>query len=128
MKIDCKVTSNFLKEYERMCSTVKTGCDKCPIEALGSLELLCGQKLQGYPEKCLEVVQKWSDEHQQVNLLEYILDKFPNIPLDSSGSPRSACPKDFGYEDPRDFCVGDSEKCKLCFESIIVHDGAKSDK
>ena len=51
----------FAKTMKRMCD--RTGCDKCPLNALDSNTVFCFQVVLNNPEKADEIVSKWASEH-----------------------------------------------------------------
>ena len=63
-----------------------------------------------YPEKAIEVVQKWSDEHPQRTYLSEFLKNYPNAPLEDGGTPKGVCPHTLGLTDIDD-CDDNCIKC-----------------
>lgn len=100
--IDCSKTANYLSERLRMTKRSKyNGCDikcsECPLSYTnnGTSEFMsCTTFEMYYPEKAIEVVQKWSDEHPQKTYLTEFLKNYPNAELDH-GVPR-VCLKKLG--------------------------------
>lgn len=122
--IDCSKTKNYFAEKQRMTKRAenglcKLGCSNCPLcyvnndkgQSCTAFEML-------YPEKAIEAVQRWSDEHPQKTYLSELLKIFPNIPLSDDGTPKSLCPFELG--------VTMTEKCNNeCVEcwNRIIEDG-----
>lgn len=78
---------DYLKTVKRMCNFY-TYCSKCPLgEAGNSDELDCGEYESDYPEKAVEIVEKWAKENPQKTYLSGLLEKFPNAELNSEGYP-----------------------------------------
>lgn len=79
-EIDCSIAVNFAEEYTRMCAS-QTKCNKdCPMYVDGLDCPICMQN----PQKAVEAVQKWSDEHPRekvVTYLDKLLEVFPNAPI-----------------------------------------------
>lgn len=71
-----------------------------------------------YPEKVIEIIQRWSNEHPQKTYLTDLLEKYPNIPLDNNGKPSYVCPHDLGLMSVED-CKKDSNKCVECWNQPI---------
>lgn len=98
--IDCTKTTNYFNEKLRMTKRTKNGlckikCSNCPLGSDNNGEgLLCPTFEMYYPEKAIEVVQKWSDEHPQKTFLTEFLKNYPNAELDH-GVPK-VCLKKLG--------------------------------
>lgn len=98
--IDCSKTANYLSEKLRMTKRIKNGlckikCSNCPLCSNNNGEgLSCPTFEMYYPEKAIEVVQKWSDEHPQRTYLSEFLKNYPNAELDH-GVPK-VCLKKLG--------------------------------
>lgn len=116
--IDCTKTINYFNEKLRMTKRTKKGlcetsCSDCPLynENNGTSEgLSCGCLEMHYPEKAIEIVQKWSDAHPQKTFLTEFLKNYPNAPLDDDGAPKGVCPHALGLTDIDD-CDGNCVKC-----------------
>lgn len=73
----------------------KIKCSNCPLCSNNNGEgLSCPTFEMYYPEKAIEVVQKWSDEHPQKTFLTEFLKNYPNAELDH-GVPK-VCLKKLG--------------------------------
>ena len=100
--IDCSKTENSFAEKRRMVKLQKRGvcrvkCEECPLGSIDNGEcIVCSDFETLYPEKAIEAVQRWSDEHPQKTYLTDLLEKYPNIPLDNNGKPSYVCPHDLG--------------------------------
>lgn len=100
--IDCSKTENYLAEKRRMTKRTRKGlckidCFVCPLcsENNGTSGLVsCTTFEMLNPEKAIEIVQKWSDEHPQKTYLTELLEKYPNAELDH-GVPK-VCLKKLG--------------------------------
>lgn len=100
--IDCSKTENYFAEKARMTKKDKLGrcklyCGECPLNNKNngtSENLLCGAFEAIYPQKAIEFVQKWSDEHPQKTFLTELLENYPNAELDH-GVPK-VCLKKLG--------------------------------
>lgn len=98
--IDCSKTKNYLSEQARMTKSSDVGvcrisCNHCPLSRFNNdEEMLCTELELTHPEKAIEIVQKWSDEHLQKTYLTELLEKYPNAELDH-GVPK-VCLKKLG--------------------------------
>ena len=100
--IDCSKTQNYFNEKLRMTKRTKNGlckikCSNCPLYSKnnGTFEgVSCTEVEMYYPEKAIEIVQKWSDEHPQRTYLSEFLKNYPNAELDH-GVPK-VCLKKLG--------------------------------
>nr|WP_303667679.1 hypothetical protein [Ruminococcus bromii] len=69
-----------------------------------------------YPEKAIEIVQKWSDEHPQKTYLSELLKNHPNTLLNDDGTP-TFCPYRLGLMGADD-CRKDGN-CVKCWNQPI---------
>lgn len=91
MKIDCSKTIDFIKEKKRMCKNEI--CLTCPLsKSNNEKNLHCRTFMAEYPEKIVEIMQKWSDEHPQKTYKDDFFEKFPNSEKEGNGYPVVACP------------------------------------
>lgn len=124
--IDCSKTENYFAEKVRMMKRAKNGlcklgCSNCPLCSINNNK---GQSCTAfemlYPEKAIEIVQRWSDEHPQKTFLTELLKNYPNIPLDDDGAPKGVCPHALGLTDIDD-CNGNCAECWN--QHIPIEDG-----
>lgn len=86
--IDCSKTKNYLSEQARMTKSSDVGvcrisCNHCPLSRFNNdEEMLCTELELTHPEKAIEIVQKWSDEHPPKTYLTEFLKNYPNAELD----------------------------------------------
>lgn len=97
MKIDCSKTINFFKEKRRMCNSCNdvVGCENCPLHIYlneMNIDSYCEYFVSVHPEKAVEIVQKWSDEHSQKTYKDDFFEKLPNAEKGVKGYPRIGCP------------------------------------
>lgn len=127
--IDCSKTENYFNEKLRMTKRTKNGicktkCSDCPLCSKNNgtsegLSCVCFEMI--YPEKAIEIVQKWSDEHPQRTYLTELLKHYPNISLDDNGTP-NFCPYRLGLMSIDD-CRKD-RNCVQCWnQTIPIEDG-----
>ena len=114
MKIDCSKTVNYLKESYRLCESYYHNCGKCPLHpAYNGMSCGCRDLATYHPEKTVEIVQKWSDEHPQKTRLEDLLEKYPNANADNV--VKNICTHTLGYE------KGDCDfgRCEDCWSMPV---------
>lgn len=133
--IDCSRTENYFAEKQRMTKkhklnhggyACKLNCADCPLSHLnnGSGDtMLCSDFERIYPEKAIEIVQKWSDEHPQKTYLSELLERFPNISLDNDGTP-NFCPYRLGLMSIDD-CRNDGN-CVMCWNQPVPIEESES--
>lgn len=119
--IDCSKTENYFAEKLRMTKAYESGfcrirCEHCPLDKKNSGEdVSCIQLELKHPERAVEIVQRWSDEHPPKTYLTELLKNYPNTPLDDDGAPKSLCPHALGLVEIDD-CDGN---CAECWNQII---------
>lgn len=131
--IDCNITKNYFAEKRRMTKTHKVNdttylcsidCAKCPLHlSKNDLDdkMSCYDFEIGYPEKAIEIVQQWSDEHPQKTYLTELLKIFPNTPLNDDGTPKGICLHELGATS-LDNCEVDNA-CAECWNQPCLEDG-----
>lgn len=67
-----------------------------------------------YPEKAIEIVQKWSNEHPQKTYLSEFLKAYPNTLLNDAGLPKNVCLYNLGLTDCRN-----DRNCVNCWNQPI---------
>lgn len=121
--IDCTKIANYFAEKRRMTKRTKNGlckikCSNCPLCSNNNGEgLSCPTFEMYYPEKAIEIVQKWSDEHPQRTYLSEFLKNYPNARLRTDGTLKSACLYDLGLMSLDD-CRKD-HNCVKCWNQPI---------
>lgn len=117
--IDCSKTENYFAEKRRMTKRCELGCSNCPLNKDKILSCIAFQML--YPEKAIEIVQKWSDEHSQKTYLTELLKSFPSTPLGDDGTPEIICPHHLGLKNIKD-CEIDAN-CVECWNQPVEVEG-----
>ena len=108
-KIDCNITENFLKEWNRMCDLYQTRCSACLMSSQhNEHEVSCTYLAKLHPTEAIAIVQKWSDEHPVKTIKDDFLEKYPNARLDAQGTP-VCCTRSLGYFVFE--CLNECEKC-----------------
>lgn len=109
----------FLKEKSRMCNTFNL-CDgggykeTCELYKEG---LTCADYTNDYPEKAVEIVERWAKEHPRKTRQSELLKLFPRVEKAADGMV-AFCPEDMDSEfvcpikngGYRDQCIGCREK------------------
>lgn len=82
----------FLEEWQRMChNTGDYGCGDCPVISYcqqyspDSWTGLCGSSMS--IDDLMSKVERWAKEHPRKTRLDDFKKKYPNAPLDESGTP-----------------------------------------
>lgn len=123
--IDCSKTENYFAEKRRMTKRAKNvlcklGCSNCPLCSINNNK---GQSCTAfemlYPEKAIEIVQKWSDEHPpKTTYLSELLKHFPKVKLDDTGTPKKLCPHELGLNEIED-CGKTDNCCAKCWNQPL---------
>lgn len=128
--IDCSKTENYFAEKLRMTKRTKIGtckinCDNCALcsKNNGSNKMVsCISFEMYYPEKAIEIVQKWSDKHPQKTCLTELLKIFPNTPLNDDGTPKGICLHELGATS-LDNCEVDNACAKCWNQPLLEREG-----
>ena len=123
--IDCNIAKNYFNEKLRMTKRTRKGlckidCSVCPLcsENNGTSGLVSCTTLEMlYPEKAIEIVQRWSDAHPQRTYLSQFLEHYPNVQLCDNGTPKGICPYHLGLMN-RDDCRND-RNCIECWNQSV---------
>lgn len=122
--LDCMKTENYFAEKKRMIKRAGIGvcrikCEDCPLGITNNgMNVLCSELETLYPEKAIEIVQKWSDTHPQRTYLSVLLTHFPKIELSDAGIPKWICPHELGLDEIED-CGGTDICCAKCWNQPI---------
>lgn len=123
--IDCSKTENYFAEKRRMTKRAenglcKLGCSNCPLcSGNNNKGLSCTGFEMLYPEKAIEIVQKWSDEHPRRTYLSELLKHYPNTELDKYGAPKRICPHRLGLHDMEGCKKNYSCACIECWNQAL---------
>ena len=113
MKVDCGYTENYLKEKNRMAKNCEIACKDCPLGYVNNqTDLTCEEFENTYPDKAIEIVQRWSDEHQAETRAEHFMKMFPNAQLSDDGRP-SIC---VAYFNENIKCNLPERRCAACWD------------
>lgn len=126
--IDCSRTKNYLVEKKRMTKSNKyictIDCNDCPLSGLNNgINISCSSLEMDYPDKAVEIVQRWSNEHPQKTLLTEFLKHYPDVEMSSDGFPDYILPCILGLVEKKDICKNrcfyfyDKDKgCRPCYD------------
>lgn len=118
-KIDCNITENFLKEWNRMCDIYHTRCSACLMSSQhNEHEVSCTYLAKLHPTEAIAIVQKWSDEHPAKTIKEDFLEKYPNAECLQYGGGLKVCAKWLGYFNKDYSCPSDGD-CDHCWNTPL---------
>lgn len=120
-KIDCSKTVNFLREYNRMCNSFNDySCNDCPMYKYNNGELrYCENLIKEFPDRAIEIVQKWSDEHPQKTRLDDLKEKYPNYRFYENDQCPDRRPAVFGYCDACADCRNKKQTLRYCWDEPV---------
>lgn len=107
--IDCSKTENYFAEKRRMTKRNKyvctIDCADCPLSSSNNdINISCSSLETDYPDKAIEIVQRWSNEHPQKTYLTEFLKSYPKTELNSDGYPSDIVPCSLGLIKRKDIC------------------------
>lgn len=129
--IDCSRTKNYFVEKKRMTKRNKyvctIDCDDCPLSSFNNdINILCSTLETDYPDKAVEIVQRWSNEHPPKTLLSEFLKSYPNAKLNSDGFPSDIVPCSLGLIERKDICKNmclyfydNGHPCYDCWNTVV---------
>jgi hypothetical protein len=111
----------YLKEKARMTNGCGSQCNpvRCPLSsdntAINGIGLSCTLFEKRYPEKAVEIVEKWAKENPPKTYLSVLLEKLPKAVLDEDGTP-AICPHNLFGGKKWDKCKGSTfGGCEICW-------------
>lgn len=110
----------FLKERMRMCDYydgMDDGCNTCPRVNKGCE--LSTYRDYDYIKEYIADVEKWSKEHPQRTRLQDFKEKYPNVSMETDGTPAICC-IDLGYR--KEDCDPIKESCVDCWNMPVEED------
>ena len=124
--MDCSKTEVFLAEWKRMCANIG-GCHKCKIYKLTDPSRICvdgGGAFAKEPEKCIAIVQEWSDQHPVKTRLSVLKEQYPNARFNKGTEVPYACVRSlYGIECPFSGKATIShDDCNKCWNTPIEGD------
>lgn len=115
--MDCSITKNYLEEKARM-TRFNPNIRECGIDCLDCIFSgiipggYCDAAEMIYPEKCIRIVQEWSDANPRKTYLQDFLEKFPGV--DSNYITDTICVQEL-YHNETVNCDG-YISCKNCWK------------
>ena len=106
--------TKILRDYVRMCNfgDCDSHCDIVNVVMKTPDTKNCGEYILKYPEKAVELIEKWSEEHPERTYLTDFLEKYPNARMRENGYP-IICPTNLGYIKK---CP---HNCKDCWNTLV---------
>ena len=105
--IDCSRAKTFLKEWKRLCRSYED-CTTCELDNCELNNAISGVSCNDFvlqnPQKAIELVQRWSNEHPQRTLLTEFLKNYPNAKMNDDGFPSDIVPCSLGLIERKDIC------------------------
>lgn len=87
----------FFKGKNRMCDSFGSdSCDGCKFKAEKGA-MYCHIYIKKYPERAIEIVEEWLEEHPKETYLTQFLKYYPNALMDDDGTPE-VCVNDLGFK------------------------------
>lgn len=78
----------YLREKNRMTKECGIECENCPHSMRNNgIGVNCTGIERYHPDKAVEIVEQWSDEHPQKTYVQDFFEKFPNAPRSDDGAP-----------------------------------------
>lgn len=114
----------YLKEAIRMCETIES-CSNCPMKALDNAACYsCNSSRKSLdrvnPERCVEIVEKWSKENPVKTRQSELLKMFPNAPISEDSGVLELCPRRIDTVTITIEMCNDSQ-CDKCKKSFWMH-------
>ena len=111
----------YLKEVIRMCETIEI-CSNCPMKALDNAACyLCESSQKSLkrvnPERCVEIVEKWSKENPVKTRQSEFLKLYPNALISDESGVLNLCPRKLDTVETTEAMCRDSrcDECKKCY-------------
>ena len=103
----------FMKEYRRMCNYYPR-CFECPRadEPNCNIEEMSDEELENFAN----TVEQWSKEHPQRTRLQDFREKYPNVSMETDGTPAICC-INWGYR--KEGCDPIKESCVDCWNMPV---------
>ena len=108
----------YLKAQNRMTKKCGIDCDKCPLSSRNNeADCACLELEQDYPEKAVEIVEKWTKEHPVKTRQSEFQKIFPDSNFDNNGII-DICPQSI-------YCQHDCDaydNCDTCHEKFWMEE------
>lgn len=78
----------FFNGKNRMCNSFGSdSCDGCKFKVEKGA-MYCHVYIKKYPERAIEIVEEWLEEHPEETYLTQFLKYYPNAPMTVDGTPK----------------------------------------
>lgn len=105
----------YLKTEKRICGFYTEGCQECPLSSYNNgAGTGCSKFTKQEPEKCIEIMKKWTEEHPRKTIVQELLEKYPDVRINNRGIPPELCPSDLGYSEAEK-CGTGNNICVKCW-------------
>jgi hypothetical protein len=109
-----------------MCEYYRHDCDNCPMSIMNNgYDRLCTVAIEQYPDRAVEIVQEWSDEHPTKTRLDDLLEKYPRAKMSDLNTPYFY-PYLLGYCNECDACKIADKRYVICWDEPV--DGGATGK
>lgn len=102
----------YLEEKARMCKRAGDCCSFCDfgkeMDTVGGCDF-CEQYAEEFPEKAVEIVERWSKENPRKTMLMDLKEKYPNARVGLM------CPSILGYDNEAEDCPDGINSCDECW-------------
>lgn len=100
----------FIEERNRMCKLFSPGCEGCRIDEAKPVTSECVLWMIENPEKTVEIVEQWAQEHPRKTRQDVFLSVYPNAKMDKRSRTVDVSPcfvdKSWGANEcPNDDCA-----------------------
>lgn len=104
----------FFKVKKRMTKSCSIDCENCPFSENNNKEdMACNDYIDYFPEKAVEIAEKWDKEHPPKTRLQVFFEVFPDAPKCDDGTPMT-CAINCGF-----VVKCNSEKCRECWDEPV---------
>lgn len=104
----------FFMGKSRMCNSFGSdSCDGCKFKMVKG-NMYCDTYIKRYPERAVEIVEEWLEEHPKETYLTQFLKYYPNALMNDDGTPE-VCVNDLGIK--RNECI--ALNCIKCWNTPI---------
>lgn len=108
-----------IHDFARMCNYHEKQCEGCPFTNLEDC-YECGNYLADFPDKAIEIIDKWIATHPIKTYASNFYDKFPNATKNEDNRPEMCLMSVYGGKCPYDDKFASDEffgknYCKECW-------------
>lgn len=110
---------DYLKEKNKMLRNCTIDCADCPLgNANNGMKINCFVLERSYPEKAIEIVWRYSKEHQSKTRMQDFFEKHPDAIRNSYKGVPIVCAAHLGYTRE---CIreGGAPMCRYCWSQPL---------